>query len=179
MRGLSLHSLKIPESDWPEAATPEADIVIAAENIQHRRAVIHGVAFHRRGLLLRFIAAQDEEQIAIVLVEIIGRCSSGGDRKRPMTVFEEWWGFNLFYQRGDMFLTAANGAEGVFLPSTSWRLRSQVREIKPLKGWWVSTVRRRARSVSRTATALRIFPGLVEHSVAEAPIVAVGTDPPP
>lgn len=55
-----------------EAATPEADIVIAAENIQHRRAVIHGVAFHRRGLLLRFIAAQDEEQIAaIVLVEII------------------------------------------------------------------------------------------------------------
>ena len=55
-----------------EAATPEADIVIAAENIQHRRAVIHGVAFHRQGLLLRPIAAQDKEQIAaIVLVEVI------------------------------------------------------------------------------------------------------------
>ena len=40
--------------------------------LRQRFNALHGIAFHRQGLLLRFIAAQDEEQIAaIVLVEVI------------------------------------------------------------------------------------------------------------
>ena len=82
-----------------ETAAPEADIVIATENIQHRRTVIHGVAFHCQGLLLRPIAAQDKEQIAaIVLVEVIPGAVLHGQvvgRDHDDRVFEIGRGFDL------------------------------------------------------------------------------------
>lgn len=55
-----------------KAATSQTDKIIAAENIQHRCAVVHCVAFDRQRLLLRFIAAQNEKQIvAILLIQVL------------------------------------------------------------------------------------------------------------
>ncbi len=57
-----------------QRAAAQANKVVAAQNVQHGGAVIHGVAFGGDLLLLRLVAAQDEEQVAaILLVELIPR----------------------------------------------------------------------------------------------------------
>ena len=55
-----------------KAAAAKTNKVIAAENIEHRRAVIHGITFDGQRILLGLIAAQDEKQVAaILLIQII------------------------------------------------------------------------------------------------------------
>ena len=82
-----------------KAAAAKANKVIAAKDIQHRRAVIHGITLERQRILLRLIAAQDEKQVAaILLIQII----PGGvfhrqviGRNHDDRVFKPRRGFNL------------------------------------------------------------------------------------
>ncbi len=55
-----------------QRAAAQSNKVIAPQNIQHGRAVIHRVTLSGNDLLLRFIAAQHKEQIAaILLIQLI------------------------------------------------------------------------------------------------------------
>ncbi|MNS90945.1 hypothetical protein D3C72_1250170 [compost metagenome] len=98
-----------------ERAAPQPDEVIAAQNIQHRCAVIHGVTLRGDDLLLRLVAAHHKEQVAsILLVQLIPR----GVFHRQMVgrdhdhrVFEIRRGFDFIDKGGDVFLAAGHGAE--------------------------------------------------------------------
>ena len=102
-----------------EAAAPKADIVIAAEDIQHRGAVVHGITLHRQRILLRLVAAQYEEQVAAILLvqvfpgAVFHRQVIGRDHNHR--VFEIGRGFDLLDKRRDVFLAAAYRAEGEVL----------------------------------------------------------------
>ncbi len=100
-----------------KAATSQTDKIIAAENIQHRCAVVHRVAFDRQSLLLWFIAAQNEKQIvAILLIQvfpgrIVHRQMVGRDDDNG--IFKPRRRFDFVDKLGDVFLAATYGAKGL------------------------------------------------------------------
>jgi hypothetical protein len=102
-----------------QAAAAQTDKVIAAKDVQHRGAVVHGVALHGQRLLLRLVAAQNKEQVAAILfVEIV----PGGVFHRQMIgrdhddrIFEIRRGFDFLNQCRDMLLTTGDRAKGEIL----------------------------------------------------------------
>ncbi|MNS79495.1 hypothetical protein D3C72_1131510 [compost metagenome] len=162
-----------------ERAAPQPDKIVPAQNIQHRRAVIHRVAFGGDDLLLRLVAAHYKEQVAAILfVQLVPggvfHCQMVG-RDDNHRVFEIRRGFDFIDKCGDMFLATGHGAErliGFAVDLVLFALAGA--RDKTVRVVCIDGEGKQRETLARFGQLLEFLPGFIQHRVVvEAPIVAI------